>query len=94
MESRGGALLVHLAAGLSLWMDPSSRTWGMRPVIGGDTGHGRDVVQDPEPPLGLSVKMSSVTGVRSLAYSRPRVLRSALRGGLALTWGRPVTLVL
>lgn len=48
-------------------MDLSPRTWGMRPVIGGDTDHGRDIVQDAAPLLGLSLKMSSVTGGRSLA---------------------------
>lgn len=87
-EAWGGALLVHLAAGLSLWTDLSPRTRGTRPLIAGDTGHGRDIVQDPEPLLGLSVKMSSVTGARSLAYSRPRVLTSPLRGGVGPDLGQ------
>lgn len=60
----------------------------MRPVIGENMGHGRDIVQDPEPLPVLSVKMSLVTGGRSVVYSTARVLRSPLKEGLVLTRDR------
>lgn len=57
---------VLLSAGLVLWMDLSPRNWGTRLVIGGDTGHGRDIAQDPEPFLGLRFKVSLATAGRNL----------------------------
>lgn len=57
---------VLLSAGLVLWMDLSPRNWGTRLVIRGDTGHGRDIVRDPEPFLGLRFKVSLATAGRNL----------------------------
>lgn len=83
-----GALL---GARPALRMDLSSRNWGTRPVIGRDTGYGRDMAREPEPFLDLRFKVSLATGSRSLNQSRPRVAKSPLREGLALTLGRQVT---
>lgn len=82
---------VLLGAGPALRMDLSSRNWGTRPVIGRDRGHGRVMVWEPEPFLGLRFKKSLAAEGRSLSQSRPRVVKSPLREGLALTLGRQVT---